>query len=294
MQVLAWSPYALETYSNAEAIAINQDPLGSPAFRIVGGDLQSPCSGSGATASVVSAACDASDPLQAWAYDATSGRIALASNASWVLDAVECGTADGTAVAVYPPDNGQGTCGGKNQQWAFNANGSVTNDFSGSCLDVYDFTGPGAPLSVARHAPRAPPATVHPSIPPAVVDTWTCNGGVNQNFTLSAGGLLATVASAQHPSTCLAASPAGAQSCTNVWGRVLSDGYALGFVNNGGDAVDVSCGPACFAALNITATSLKVRDVWAHADIGVITAPFSFSASVNGSGFAALFKLTPA
>ena len=34
--VLAWSDYALETYSNKELIGINQDKLGSPAKRIVG------------------------------------------------------------------------------------------------------------------------------------------------------------------------------------------------------------------------------------------------------------------
>lgn len=149
------------------------------------------------------------------------------------------------------------------------------------------------------------------------VDTWTCNGGTNQNFTFSAGGQLASVASAQHPSLCLEASTNEAQTCTNVWGRVLSDGYALGFVNNGGNAVSVTCDPSCFAALNITATSLKVgavgllpplclfvqpsglvplqvRDIWAHEDVAHIQAPFTFSAIVNGSGFAALFKLTPA
>ena len=65
--VLAWSPYALETYSNAEAIAINQDPLASPAFRIVGADLTVPCSGGsdlGALAEVVAANCNPSDPSQ--------------------------------------------------------------------------------------------------------------------------------------------------------------------------------------------------------------------------------------
>ena len=91
-----------------------------------------------------------------------------------------------------------------------------------------------------------------------MVDTWACNGGVNQNFTLSAGGQLSSVGSPDHPSLCIAAAPGGGQSCTNVWGRVLSDGYALGFVNNGGDAVSVTCDVTCFAALNITATSLKV------------------------------------
>lgn len=96
---------------------------------------------------------------------------------------------------------------------------------------------------------------------------------------------------------CLAATFAPPEQCTNVWGRVLSGGaYALGFVNNGASPMSVTCDAACFAGLNLTAsvTALKVRDLWAHADVGTISAPFSFTATVAGDGFAAAFKLTPA
>lgn len=85
--------------------------------------------------------------------------------------------------------------------------------------------------------------------------------------------------------------------CTNVWGRVLSGGeYALGFVNNFAGAVNVTCDASCFAGLNLTAsvTSLKVRDLWAHADIETLSAPFSFTSLVEGGGFATAYKLTPA
>jgi hypothetical protein len=93
-----------------------------------------------------------------------------------------------------------------------------------------------------------------------VVDTWECNGGTNQNFSFSASsGLLATQAGPFGPSVCVSAAPVSPNACTNVWGRVLSDGYALGFVNNGDAAATVTCDSACFGALNITATSLKVR-----------------------------------
>jgi alpha-galactosidase len=271
--VLTWSPYALETYSNAEAIAINQDPLGSPASRIVGGDLPFPCSsgGDGALANVVAEPCDPSDPAQKWSYDAATGAVSsgLFANVSGVLDAVECGTADGTPVAVYPPDNGSGTCGGKNQAWRAGAGGTLVNGNSGSCLDVYDFAGPA-------------------------VDTWGCNGGVNQNFTFTAWGGLSTAASTQYPAMCLAARAAPPQACTNVWGRTLSDGWALGFVNNGGAPATVACDSSCFAALGIPASvsGLAVRDVWAHAVVAHLTPPWSFAAPVNASGFAALFKLT--
>ena len=134
--VLAWTPYALETYSNEELVAINQDPLGSPAKRIVGGDLTFPC-----------------------------------------------------------------------------------------------------------HSTHAAP----------------CNS-------------------------------------TNVWGRELSGGkFALGFVNNADSAAKITCDGSCFDALNISSSvaALKVRDLWAHADVATLTRPFTFTAAVNGSGFAAAYKLTP-
>lgn len=267
--MLAWSPYALETYSNAEAIAINQDLLGSSAFRMVGDDLAFPCSGDGnALAGVRAAPCDASNPMMQWQYSATTGLITLRSNSSWVLDAFGCGKADGTPVAVYPPDGPGGTCGGRNQQWQRNADGTITNDFSGSCLDVFDWTGPA-------------------------VDTYTCNGGSNQHFTLSpASGLLATAdGGAGKPSLCIAADPSAAM-CTNVWGRTLADGFAIGMVNNAGSALPITCDAACFAQLPLAGATYDVRDIWAHASVGQLAPPYSLTANVNGSGFAALFKLT--
>lgn len=155
--VLAWSDYAMETYSNSELVGINQDPLGSAARRIVGGDLSFPCGGGapGALASVVAADCKATDVSQQWDIDAATGEIKSRAFPGGVLDAFQCGTADGTVVSVFTPDSGKGSCAGKNQRWKWNNGGSVTNDASGACLDIFDWVGP-------------------------TVDTWTCNGGTNQ------------------------------------------------------------------------------------------------------------------
>ena len=81
-----------------------------------------------------------------------------------------------------------------------------------------------------------------------------------------------------------------------MWGRQLSGGtFALGFVNNAGSSAKISCDGSCFDALNISSSvvALKVRDVWAHADVATLKRPFTFTATVNGSGFAAAYKLTP-
>jgi hypothetical protein len=81
-----------------------------------------------------------------------------------------------------------------------------------------------------------------------------------------------------------------------VWGRTLSGGaHVLGLVNNGGAPANITCDVTCFDQLNISSSvsTLKVRDLWSHTDIGTLTKPFSFTSVVNGSGFAAAFKLTP-
>ena len=178
--VLQWSDYALTTYSNQELVAINQDPLGSPAQRITGSDLQFPCAGGGgggttpgAVASVVAAPCNATDPYQQWKYDATTGYITATMVPDAVLDDFGCGSSDGNPVALFHRDEGTTAlasptnCGGKNQHWSHNANGTITNNYNGICLDVFDFLGP-------------------------TVDVWECNGGANQNFTLTAWGGIAT------------------------------------------------------------------------------------------------------
>ena len=275
--MLQWSDYALETYSNAELIAINQDSLMSPARRISGKDLALPCSpdnpaakGSVSTETV----CNSSDPTFQWAYDPNSQALSNAAFPGSVLVDLKCvsGT-DGAGVGLWdveaPFPCGQGSDTGK---WV-HTDGRFINAASGNCLDVYDWRGP-------------------------TVDTWQCNGGSNQNFTFKNGGLLFTVGDAQpmHYPACLVATTDAVGDCTNVWGRKLSDGYALAFVNNADSNVTVSCDASCFASLNISSavTSLKVRDLWAHVDIGTITAPFSFSAAVGSSGSASAYKLTPA
>eukprot|EP00038_Savillea_parva_P025951 m.50314 g.50314 ORF g.50314 m.50314 type:complete len:571 (+) comp7229_c0_seq2:61-1773(+) len=272
--VLQWSDYALETYSNDELIAINQDPLGKAAKRIVGDDLDFPCKDepSGAVASVQAVACDTTDPTQQWKIDADSNTIASVAYPGAVLDDVNCAADDGSPVALYTPDNGKGTCNGQNQLWQHHASdGTITSTANGKCLDVFQWVGPA-------------------------VDVWACNGGPNQNWTVTASGQLKTQASEHGPAMCLAARQAS-NACTNVWGRQLSQGeFALGLLNNGNDAANVTCDTDCFDKLNISSTvkSLTVRDLWAHRDVATIAKPFAWSAMVNGSGFANAYKLTPA
>jgi len=71
------------------------------------------------------------------------------------LDATGKGTSPGTKVVVWP-------CNGQtNEQWVFNANGTITGTQSGLCLDATGAaTGNGT-----------------------LIELWTCNGGSNQQWT---------------------------------------------------------------------------------------------------------------
>jgi alpha-galactosidase len=271
--VLEWSSYALETYSNAELIAINQDPLGSAAKRIVGGDLVFPCSAVPAqtVASVIAEVCDPADPTQKWAMDKNSGKISSPRHPGAVLDNYMCGSTDGNVVALYADDNGSGECNGKNQVWNTSADGTIKSESNGKCLDVFKWVGPA-------------------------VDVWECNGGPNQQWTLTANGQLKTTAGPHGPAMCLATKTPASANCTNVWGRELSGKtYALGFVNNGAGSASVVCDTDCFKSLNISAAvaSLTVRDLWAHTDVATISRPFTWTSNVTGSGYATAYRLTP-
>ena len=60
-------------------------------------------------------------------------------------------------------------------------------------------------------------------------------------------------------------------------------------------AQDVTCDAACFAKMNVTAgVAYKVRDLWAHADVGTVKPPLTYTAKgLIPHGGVALFKFTP-
>ncbi len=94
---------------------------------------------------------------------------------------------------------------------------------------------------------------------------------------------------------CLTALSGDVPDCSNVWGRVLNDGsVGLAFVNNAGVSGNVTCNAACFAQLGLPARTFTVRDVWQHADIGVLTPEaMVLSGAVAAQGGSRLFRLTP-
>jgi hypothetical protein len=279
-------PEYFETVGNEELLAINQDfPFAGAGQRVFGDDLTWPCSGSlppGAVNRVEAVACDSSNPAQQFYFNSTDGTVRLASapaSSPAALTVLNCDTDDGTLVYLFPPGyTGGSSCGSANQVWSYmggdGGNKSLVNPISGKCLDEYMWT-----------TPR--------------VDLWTCLGGASNeawNFTGSASAGTPGQLINNDSGFCLTASVSNATECVNVWARPLSDGgVALAMVNNADTATTVTCDAACFAASNITwPGGAKVRDLIAHADLGVLSPPYSFSANVTGGGGSAAFKLLPA
>lgn len=248
-----------------------------PARRVAGGDVSFPCAPpppAEAVAGVAALPCNASDPSQQWQLGA-DGVLSLvepgaAAPAGSLLSLLACDDEDGSPLALFPPGwAGASACGGA--AWRFAAgNGSLLGAF-GKCLDEYEMT-------TAR------------------VDLWTCVPGAANEAWAPAGAAFSRGALVNQDSKmCLAAVPLPPPaSCANVWARPLSDGStAHVFINNAGSNATVVCDGACFAAANMTGSRYRVRDLVAHADVGDIRAPLSWSARLPAGGSGAAFKFTP-
>eukprot|EP01121_Diplochlamys_sp_Union-15-3_P005120 TRINITY_DN1543_c0_g1_i1.p1 TRINITY_DN1543_c0_g1~~TRINITY_DN1543_c0_g1_i1.p1 ORF type:complete len:424 (-),score=96.81 TRINITY_DN1543_c0_g1_i1:49-1194(-) len=98
----------------------------------------------------------------------------------------------------------------------------------------------------------------------------------------------------QHSAFRIAGANLSGTSGYNIWGRALSDGgFGLVFINNFPNPLNVTCDSSCFSQMKYSATTkLTVRDLWAHADIGTITAT-TLTASVAGNGGCVFYRLKP-
>lgn len=84
--VLTWSKYALETYSNVDVIAINQDHVKVPGARLAGGDLVFPCTGN--------PKCTAANATNVWGRRLSNGDAALVFvNNNAAATKIECNEA---------------------------------------------------------------------------------------------------------------------------------------------------------------------------------------------------------
>jgi len=78
---------------------------------------------------------------------------------------------------------------------------------------------------------------------------------------------------------------------TNVWARRVHDGWAVVFINVGQNSVNITCNSYCFGEMGYgSTTTVNVRDLWAHQNIGSTTGMAGWSASVVAQGGVAMFK----
>jgi len=241
--------------TNAEAIAVNQDPLGMQGKKVKVGSLNLAKAAADATP-VISAPCSG-HPAQQWTINNADKSIKSLLDGR-CLDLPDCQNNSGTQLTTFACHIGQpnSECGAKNQMWNINGDGTITSVLNGQCMDVWDFQGP-------------------------VVEIWTCNGGGNQKWTYNAADK-----SLRSTNDCLTVDTG--YSAQEVWAGKLSKGVAAVLLNRGTDTGMIT---AEWTDIGLAAGQrATVRDLWQHKDLGVYSG--NFTASVGGHS-AVFVRITP-
>ena len=276
------SAYALETYSNVEVIAVNQDERLRQGQRMAGGPISAmhlhdnnvpvtlqQCTSARNVDALGYAREGASAPVssQVWQWNVSAPGYVSNPATTLVLNVDDCGT----AIIAYPPVTSGGTCCGAdcydNQVFAIQGDGTLRSPLAASqCVTS---AGVGAQVTLQ-------PCTASPT------QQWAYDAssgviGDGRGNCLTVGGAV--------------------MNLTNVWGRPLDDGsWAMTYINVGLNIADVDCDySSCLAATGWEPEQLvTVRDVWAHADVGVFPASGGWNVSaMDADGGFAMFKLTP-
>jgi len=167
------------------------------------------------------------------------------------LDLPNCNTALSTALEFYDCHIGQPNeeCNSLNQQWNVNSNGTITSALDNLCVDLYDFTGP-------------------------VVQTFSCNGGVNQHWTYNQAAK--TLSSDNN--LCMGA---GSIGDLEVYAGPLADkSIVVVLFNRGLVSASIS---AQWADIGLAAnTKANVRDLWLHQNVGSFTNSYTATVAPHG------------
>lgn len=273
----------LYVFNNSELLAVSQDPLGRQARRVASaGDPGIPHGKSGRCGSeelpqnTIIAPCNASDPLQQWQMLPNGTIVMTATGECLQLDSGQSGCC-GQDWAVWTNNAASGLCndpasccGAKQQLWTYDATKhTLVNQVTSQCLSVH--------TSGFHNVGVMPCQPVLQGL-----QAWTWRPASGQ-----------FVSAASPPSgkkSCLARTPDVRGGATEVWAGPLA----------GGDTVVLLFNRNLPAASNITATwaslglapgtAMHVRDLWAHADVGVANASITALVQVHG---VAVFRLTP-
>eukprot|EP00038_Savillea_parva_P002172 m.111340 g.111340 ORF g.111340 m.111340 type:complete len:272 (+) comp10749_c0_seq5:1035-1850(+) len=208
--------------------------------------------------------CDGSKAQTGFSYDASTQAIqwtppAPSPQTMAVASPLCFDATDGANIQAVP-------CTGTTaQKWTFDAEKrEYISALNKDCLDVYYFTGPR-------------------------VDAYACNGGTNQQFTISSNGTMVSAGG-----RCLeltSTKPGGGPGPTGgnalqLWAKPVGQGaMAILLINS--DATTNTTATVNLADLNMTG-SVTRRDVWKHADAGPADSSFSVPVPAQDSVFMVL------
>jgi len=248
----ALDPYVLETWGNAEAIAVNQD-TSHTFLQLSLGSLDS-------LNPARVAECGGEPSAQNWTFNApASGFLTNAAN-DVCLNVADCETAiifDGCTTTGS-------TCSGKNkfnnEQWTLNDRGGLLSALPGAACATVDSADGTLSLSPCGGDP----------LPSS--QSWRYNSATGE--LVSGSGLCLTVSQTPPPSN----------DETVLVGRELMDGsWALLGLNNANNSKPLICGQQCLSTMGFpVGKTLSIRDIWAHQDLQPTAGPLYLPAPPNG------------
>lgn len=278
--------YVMETWTNVEVLAINQDVAGLPAVdlsKIVA--QQAVAAAANDTSPEYEAAkvqeCGGEPTLQQWDIGVVEPGYISNSASKQCLNVEGCGSSiiyDGCTTGAEP------TCGGghqgfhPNEQFTLQANGQITSALRGnSCMTA----GSDGVVKLAKC-----------SVAVTSSQKWTYDKATKELTTGGDGGLCLT-ASSSRPGP-----PSGGGGANIAIGRPLHGGdAAILFLNdaaNTTNATTFTCGAACLSAVGITSGNVAVRDLWTHSTyLCSVSATEGFNATVAGGGASRVFRVSP-
>ena len=254
----ALNEYVIETWSNEEMLAINQDPLGIAGVKLPHDTVLTVPTGASL------AECGGEPDLQQWEYNGPLPGFLHNNVSNTCLNVEDCQSG-----VIYDTCTTTGnTCGGghdsdhPNEEWTFTSAGQLVSNLSTNpCVTL------GGDGNIKVKTCNTPPST-------------------DQLWSYKSGQILS------NDGRCLtAASTAPVEQITIIGRPLQGDAFAVMFLNNDvtQPSMNVTCGAECIKQLGVTA-GYVVRDVWLHEDVGVVNAD-GFSATVLGNGTSRVFKL---
>eukprot|EP00045_Choanoeca_perplexa_P013130 m.146956 g.146956 ORF g.146956 m.146956 type:complete len:543 (-) comp16248_c0_seq2:1596-3224(-) len=262
----ALNDYVIETWTNKDAIGINQDPAGYPALlmQTVNASTPSPVTSSLVPASLTE--CGGEPELQTWNYNDPMVGFLHNLKQDSCLNAANCGS---TVIYDGCSTTG-GTCSGpgkfNNEQWLLpreETSGTIESNMSTSAKC----------LTASQNK----------------VKLAVCDGDANQQWTYTSSKQIQTAAG-----LCLTAAAPVNQWPSQVIGREMANGdFALLMLNNDMKSVNMTCDSDCWAKSYLPeGRVMQAYDVWSKQVVGTATVGDDFTMEVPSDGAARLFRLT--